>query len=433
MGSRHCVRHPRPGLPASVTAYDAATAEPVTRRGATAAWILYDVASSAYALMIPSVAYAVYFRSYVAGNSPAADAIWGMTVALPLIAAGLLGPLLGAIADLSGNRKRLLTIATLASAIATALMATVGKGDVLLGVALFFLAHLGYMVATGLYDSYLPAIASPDRAARISGLGWGLGYVGGIAVFLITLPLTRGGITEETARTFAQVFLVTGTFYLLLALPALVRLPAGATRRGSADIGSAYRRVWKTVRGWRRDAEVPKFLLAYYLINDAVVTVALFTPIVLGTTFGLSIQNLLALTLLFNAIALPATIAFGWLGDRWSRRGAVYVTLVVWAIALGMLGYADGPWVPRTLAVVLGLVIGSTQSLLRGMFARMVPTEQAAEYFGFHSLVGKVSTALGPLVFGLVSTASGDQRVAMLSLGIFFAAGAWVLWTVRLR
>jgi UMF1 family MFS transporter len=416
-----------------MTALNATTAEPITGRGAISAWILYDVASSAYALMIPAVAYAVYFRSYVAGDSPAADAIWGMTVALPLIAAGLLGPLLGAIADLRGNRKRLLAMATLVTAMATALMATVGKGDVLFGAVVFFVAHLGYMVATGLYDSYLPAIASPDRAARISGLGWGLGYIGGIAVFLITLPLTRGGFSAGNAGTFALTFAVTGGFYLLLALPALLRLPAGATRKGRADVGIAYRRVWSTVRGWRHDVEVPKFLLAYYLINDAVVTVALFTPIVLSAAFGMGVQELLALTLLFNAIALPATIAFGWLGDRWSHRGAVYVTLVVWAITLGIIGYADGPWVPRTLAVLLGLVIGSTQSLLRAMFARMVPTEQAAEYFGFHSLVGKVSTALGPLVFGLVSTTSGNQRTAMLSLGAFFVAGALVLWRVRLK
>lgn len=416
-----------------MTVRNAIAGEPAVRRGATAAWILYDVASSAYVLMIPAVAYAVYFRSYVAGDSPAADAIWGMTVALPLIAGGLLGPLLGAVADLSGNRKRLLAIATLASTIATMFMATVGQGEILYGAVLFFVAHLGYMVATGLYDSYLPSIASPERAARISGLGWGLGYLGGIAVFLVTLPLTRGGITAANVGTFVLSFAVTGAFYLLLGLPALVRLPAGATRSGSADIGTAYRRVWNTVRGWRHDVEVPKFLLAFYLINDAVVTVALFTPIVLRTSFGLGVQELLALTLLFNAIALPATIAFGWLADRWSYRGAVYVTLAIWVIALLLIGYGEGAWVPRTIAVVLGLVVGSTQSLLRGMFSRMVPTEQAAEYFGFHSLVGKVSTALGPLAFGLVSTASGDQRLAMLSLGVFFVAGAWVLARVRLR
>jgi UMF1 family MFS transporter len=416
-----------------LTAAIAAHAEGKADRGTIASWILYDVASSAYILMIPSVAYAVYFRSYVAGDSAAGDAIWGMTVALPLIAAGLLGPLLGAVADVSGNRKRLLTLATLASAVATSLMMLVGKGDVLFGAALFFVAHLGYMVATGLYDSYLPTIASPERAARISGLGWGLGYLGGIAVFLVTLPLTSGGITEANASTFAKSFLVTGAFFLVLALPALVRLPAGPQRNADAGIGHAYRRVLATVRGWRRDVEVPKFLLAFYLINDAVVTIALFTPIFLKTTFGLDVQTLLALTLLFNAIALPSTIAFGWLGDRWSRRGAVYVTLAIWAVALGVMGWASGDWVARTLAILLGLVVGSTQSLLRGMFARMVPTERAAEYFGFHSLVGKVSTALGPLLFGLVSTATGNPRVAMVSLGIFFVIGGWVLARVRLR
>ena len=405
-------------------------------RAAASAWILYDVASSAYALMIPSVAYAVYFRSYVAGDSAAADALWAIAVALPLIAAGLLGPLVGALADVTGHRGRLLGLATVASAGATALLSTVGKGDVLLGTSLFFVAQLAYMTAVAIYDSYLPFVAAPGRAGRLSGLGWGLGYLGAVAVFFVTLPLTRGGLSEATAQTFARTFLVTGAFYFVLALPALAALPRPPGSMQPEDAGGAvaqaYERILTTLRAWRHDREIPKLLVAFYLVNDGIVTATLFIPIFLKITFGVPVEQILQLTLLFHFTAIPATILFGWLADRWSQRGAIYVTLVIWAGILALMMLGTGPWVPTALALTLGLVIGSTQSLFRSLFVRMVPRERASEYFGFHGLVGRVSAALGPLVFGLVSAGTGNQRLAMLSIGFFMLAGAWMLSRLRI-
>lgn len=133
------------------------------------------------------------------------------------------------------------------------------------------------------------------------------------------------------------------------------------------------------------------------------------------------------LSLMFQVIAIPSTIFFGWLGSYWSQRKTLYVTLAIWIIVLGLMGFAEGKYAPETIAITLGLVLGAPQSLLRSMYTRLVPPDKSGEYFGFHALAGRASSALGPLLFGLVSALGGSERAAMLSLGIFLLAGAIIL------
>mgnify|MGYP000152585992 CR=1 FL=1 len=162
------------------------------------------------------------------------------------------------------------------------------------------------------------------------------------------------------------------------------------------------------------------------------VTVIYFTAIFLKATFGLSLQEILILSLLFQVIAIPSTIFFGWLGDHWGLRRTIYLTLTIWFLVLTLMGFATGEYAPTAISITLGLVLGSTQSLMRSMYSRMIPPDQAAEYFGFHALVGRASSALGPLLFGLVSVFAGSQRMAMMSLGLFLLTGAVLLSKVQI-
>ena len=403
-----------------------------TARGTIGAWVLYDVAAHGYGLMIPAVGYAIYFTSFIAAAHPLADGLWSLAVALPLIAAGLISPWLGAVVDSHGHRRTWLAAATIACGLATALMVTLEQGDIASGIALFAVAQLASLLAGALYNAYLPQISTPENSARISGIGWGLSYLGGIACFLLCLPFIRGGIVPGNESHFAQAFLVTAVFLLVVGLAAISRLPREIRVDRDTRSVRPYRQIWATICNWRNEREIPKFLLAYYLLNDAMVTVIFFAAIFFKTTFGLSVQQVLMYSLAFQLIAIPATMFFGWLGDRWSQRGALNVTLLIWAVVLALMGWADGEYAPLAIVIVLGLVLGSTQSLCRSMFARMIPTNRAAEYFGFHALAGRASSALGPLLFGLVSTAAGSQRMAMVSLGVFLVAGGILMSRVRL-
>lgn len=402
------------------------------KRSATIAWIFYDIAIHGYALMIPSVGFAIYFTSFVAVGHPFAETLWSLAVAIALITAGLLSPWLGTISDNSGCRRRLLLASTLVCVIASALMSDLGQGDVVAGMLLFITAQLSFLLAGALYNSYLPQISTPENSARISGIAWGLSYLGGIACFLLCLPFIQNGIVAGSESYFANAFLVTAGFVLVLGTGAILRFPAENRVDRNNQKTNPYRHLLTTVRSWRNTPEIPQFLFAYYLINDAMVTVIYFTAIFLKATFGLSLQEILILSLALQVIAIPSTIFFGWIGDRWSQRGAVYLTLSIWIVVLGLMGFAEGEHAPKAIAITLGLVLGSTQSLLRSMYSQMIPPKQSGEYFGFHALVGRASSALGPLLFGLVSALTANQRIAMMSLGIFLVAGAVLLSKTQL-
>ncbi len=397
----------------------------------TAPWIGYDIAAHGYTLIVSGVAYPIFFVSHVASGRTNTDMLWSVALGLPLLAAGILGPWIGAIADSGGRRRPLLFAMTIVSAVATALLAAVSAGDVALGIALFAVAHLAHLLATGLYNSYLPLIAPPDRFARISGLAWGLSYLGSVACYLLSLPFTRGGLAPENVANFRGAFVVCALFLAFLGLPCILGFPRSAPSRSTIAKTKPYRRILSTLRAWRDDRNVPKFLLAYYLVNDGVVSVVFFTALTLRKTYQMDVQEILALTLLLQLVAIPATIFFGWLGGRWSQRGALNVAIVLWIGVLALIASAEGHHGAIAVTLALGLVLGSTQSLFRSMFAGLVPVDRTSEYFGFHTLMGRASAALGPLTFGIVSTASGSQRVAMASLAIFFLAGGVVLAFVR--
>ena len=400
-------------------------------RGTIGAWVLYDVAAHGYGLMIPAVGYAIYFTAFIAAEHPLVDGLWSLAVALPLIAAGLISPWLGAVVDSHGHRRTWLAAATIACGLATALMVTLEQGDIASGIALFAVAQLASLLAGALYNAYLPQISTPENSARISGIGWGLSYLGGIACFLLCLPFIRGGIVPGNESHFAQAFLVTAVFLLVVGLAAISRFPREIRVDRNTRSVRPYRQIWATICNWRNEREIPKFLLAYYLLNDAMVTVIFFAAIFFKTTFGLSVQQMLMYSLAFQLIAIPATMFFGWLGDRWSQRGALNVTLLIWAVVLALMGWADGEYAPLAIMIVLGLVLGSTQSLCRSMFSRMIPTDRTAEYFGFHALAGRASSALGPLLFGVVSALEASQSIAMGSLGVFLVAGGILMSRVR--
>jgi UMF1 family MFS transporter len=400
------------------------TPSPGSRRPLVA-WIGYDMAAHGYNLMVSGVGFPVYFAAHVAVGRGDADLLWAIALGLPLVLAGVLAPWVGAVADVTGRRRSLLAVMTIVCSIATALLAAARAGDVAFGIAVFVVAHLAHLIATSLYNSYLPLITVPARFARISGMAWGLSYLGGVACFALCLPFTRDGFAP------ANVAKVTAAFLAVLGVAAVMGLPVNAPTATGAGGPRPRQRILSTLRSWRHDRNVPTLLLAYYLVNDGVVTAAFFTALTFRTTYGLDIQTILGLSLVVQLVAMPSTIFFGWLGERWSQRGALYLALTLWIAVLTLMANADGWNGAVVVTVALGLVLGSTPSLFRSLFAGLVPVDRASEYFGFHTLVGRASAALGPLAFGVVSAATGSQRAAMASLAVFFVAGGIVLSFVR--
>jgi UMF1 family MFS transporter len=391
------------------------------------AWMLYDIASSTYAAVVPSVLFALHFTADIAAGRPNAAALWGITSAAALLVAGIVAPFVGAWADGRRAHTPLLAFFTLLCCVATALLPLPATGEILLAAFVFVAAQVGYIVAITLYDAYLERLGpTAGGAERLSARGWAVGFLGGIVALLVLLALPRDA---HGAPDSALAFPVVGLMFLALAIPAIHGLRGvHPPQRTDALHVHPWRRVAHTLAHWREQAPAMRFLVAMFLINDAMVTVSVFVAVYLRDHFGVAIVDVLWLTLLYHLIALPATWLFGALAQRATARTAVAISIGIWIATILLLAFGSGRAAAVAIVVMLASVLGSTQALLRGMYARIVPTDRAAEFFGFNALAGRLSAALGPLTFAAVAAATGSSRVAILSLTLFLVGGGVLLW-----
>ncbi|MFM7477783.1 MAG: MFS transporter [Microcystis aeruginosa] len=273
----------------------------------------------------------------------------------------------------------------------------------------------------------------PGAIGRLSSWGWGLGYLGGIACYLL-FWLVQSSHRSDQLLEYRLAFAIVGLWLLLLSLPALAWLPHQSqppTIPLSRLIRQSYHQVWHTLAYFRQNQEIFKFLVGFYLISDGIVTLNNFLGINLNQEFGLSVAQILHLGLLFNLISIPSTILFGLLSNYWSLRAILSLLVGIWTVIISLMLLSTHPATPLVLAILMGLVFGSTQSLCRGWFAQMIQANQATELFGFNALAGRMSSIFGPLLFGGISTVTGNQRLAVISLLLSFGLGGLILSRVR--
>ena len=399
-------------------------------------WSLYDFASSTFAALVPTF-FGLYFVTTVAADLSGAQVRWGAIASLALALAGALSPFVGAWADRRGRWLALLTGTTALCIVATMSMVSAGRGDVFRAAAAFIAAQVGYTLAVAIYDSLLVRVARPTHVGRVSAFGWTVGFGGGIIALLAALGVMHWVPADAQPAQLKDVFMIAGLLYAAFAVPGLLGLrhlasipPHSPTT--SSTVREVYVSVMNTLRHWRRHRDVFRFLVAFYLINDVLVTILFFIAIIFRTRFGLSIEGLLWLALLYHLLASPATLAFGHAADRWGQRMAIYVMTVILSAAILLLAFGAGKIVPIVVVVLLGLVYGSIQSVCRSLLALLVAPHQAGELFGFNAIAGRLSAALGPLIFGAAAAASGSDTAALLLLLVFLLAGAVVLSSLHL-
>jgi UMF1 family MFS transporter len=400
------------------------------------AWALYDVASSTFVALVATF-FGVYFVAVVANDMPGAQGRWGVIASLALALAGALAPFYGAWADRRGRLLGSLAAASLLCVVATVSMPVAGQGDVLLAAVLFIAAQVGYTLAAALYDSLLVRIAPRTHVGRVSAFGWTVGFAGGIVALLAALALMRGVPVDAQAARLSEAFMISGLLFAAFAVPGLIglrRLAGAATghRTSGPAAREAYASVIDTLRHWRRHREVFRFLVGYYLVNDVLVTVVFFIAIILRARFGLAIEGLLWLALLYHVLAAPATLLFGHAADRWGQRPAIYAMIAILGAALLALAFGTATITPVAVVALLALVYGSIQAVCRSLFALLVAREKAGEMFGFNAVAGRLSAAFGPLVFGAVAAATGSDAAALVSLLVFLAAGAAMFASLRM-
>ncbi len=408
---------------------------PPTRKE-IAAWCGYDFAISSFSVIIVTVVFSIYFTKIVCAGMPPgrADWLWGLAGLLSHGTAFFLSPFLGAWADFHAAKRRLLLAATVVCVTGTLGLALVGSGDVRSAFLLFVLANIAYSLGENFNASFLPELAKPAETGRISGYGWACGYVGGLVCLGVCLPLLKGGFTLENVPHLRLAFLFTGGFFLLCALPALVLLRDRSPRRlmPARDVfRSAFLSVRETVVEISRNRLLRTFFGAFFLYTSGVATVVAFAAIYAEREIGFTGQSIIFLFLVLQVSGSIGAFGFGFVQDKWGSLLTLRLTLVLWiAVVLGAFFCHSiaGFYLVGNLA---GLAIGSLQSAGRAVVAHLAPPDRRAEYFGFWGLFSKLSAAVGPFLYGLVSSATGSQRIALLGTLVFFVSGFLLLGSLQ--
>jgi MFS transporter, UMF1 family len=398
-------------------------AVPPSARRTIVAWTLYDFANSAVAAIVVATIFPRYYAEAVVGNAEGrGDFWWGLVTSATMILVALSSPVLGGIADHAGIRRPFFIGFTAVSVVATASLAVVGPGMIGTGFVLAVTTLVTYEAAFVYYNSYLPRIAPPDRLGRVSAAGFAVGYAGSLVAFLAAYPFAARGVIWPC-------FLTTAAQFALFSLPAFAAMPRDT--RGAVSFRAAMTRgVRQTLATLREIARQPertamrRFLLAYLVYEDGVNTVIAFAAIFAGKTLGFSFAETIGLFVVVQLTALLGSAAWGRATDTRGPKFVVRWTLVQWTAVTVLAFFVQEKSHFWVVAVLAGTGLGAIQAASRAFMAALVPSGREAEFFGFYSLVGKTGAIFGPLVFGGLSLLlAGNQRAAIIAVGLFFVVG----------
>ncbi|MGE3309908.1 MAG: MFS transporter [Limisphaerales bacterium] len=430
-----------PSNPSSPTAPEnpkpGSAEQPVTRREIFG-WACYDVADSAFTTVIVTVLYASFFGKVVVGDTGRADFLWGLGASISEIVVALVAPVLGAIADFSGSRKKFLAVCACAIVFFTASLAWVGPGMATVGLGLYILANIGFAGGGVFIDSFLPGISNESNAGRISGLKWAMGYGSGLIALFLCLPLAKDIVSNPTPEQLSRaqwIPLIIAAYYAIAVIPTFLFVRERSIPRalppGQTYLTIGFRQLAHTFKNIRRYKELVKLLVAFLVYNDGVVTVITFAARYATDTIGFTTGDVTILFIGLNVVALVGALGFGRLADRIGQKSTILISLVIWVIALIVAYFSHSKASFYVVGFLAGLGIGSTQSVTRSLVALFTPKENAAEFYGFLGIAGKALAFLGPLVFGILSQSTGSQRTALLAISIFFVVGGILLTFVN--
>lgn len=399
---------------------------------------MYDFANSGYTTVVITAVFNAYFVAVVAGNTPWATLAWSAVLAGSYALIVLSAPAIGAYADLCLAKRRLLAITTAGCVLATAALALVGPGDLLLAVVLVVVSNFFFGTGENLIAAFLPELARGRALARLSGLGWGLGYLGGMFTLGLCLAyIERAQSLGQQAQQFVPgAMLITAALFLLAAMPTLVFLRERGTVLAAGDhlFRLAYRQVIDTLRHARTYPDLFRFLLCIVFYQSGVQAVIALAAVYAQQAMGFDTQDSIMLILVVNLTAAIGAVLFGQVQDRIGHKAAIALTLAGWLLTVVLAWFARDAGLFWLAANVAGLCLGASQSAARALVAYLSPLPHRAEFFGLWGLAVKLASILGPITYGAaVWLTGGEHRPAMLTLGVFFLLGLAVLARVDVR
>lgn len=407
------------------------------------AWYLYDFGNSAYASVVLLAVYSAYFQGQVVGGAEGSR-MWGLAVGIAMLVVAVISPILGAIADFSGAKKRFLLIFTVMACAFTALLFFARPGAIVIGMGLFILAEIGYRAAQVFYNGLLPEIAAPEDMGRVSGYGWAIGTLGGVVCLILILPLI---VLIGGTLVVRLSLVITAVFFAVAATPIFLWLRERANPKplpeGEGYLGVAFRQLWNTIRTAGQFREFVKFMIAFLIYNDGIIMALDFAAIIGAVLYGMSQEQLIIFMIIVQITNIAGAFLFGMLVDRVGGKRSLVVSLVM------MIGIVTGLYFNQSLfgyfviGAFAGVAMAGAQSVSRTMVAIFAPPGQSAEFYGFFAVAGRTSSFIGPAVYGLLAAEAAlwfqsqgqsavlaeqsGQRLAILSIGAFILTGLILL------
>lgn len=400
----------------------------------TFSWALYDWANSAFSTSIMAGFFPIFFKSYwnMGVEASLSTARLGFTNAIASFVIALIAPFLGTLADEAGAKKKFLFWGVLLGSLATMAFALIGEGHWMLAASCYVFTLIAFSVTILFYDAMLPSVSRPGNVDFLSAAGYALGYLGGGILLLVNVFMFKNpqawGFADKTIAVKAA-FVSVGVWWFLFSLPLFVFVKeprAKSTQKFPLIVKRTLRELKGTFAKLFRNKPVLYFMMAYWLYIDGVHTIVKMA-VDFGVGIGFQTSDLISALLIVQFVGFPAGFLFGYLGQRWDTKKAIllgiacYVFVVFWAIRMQTVQEFF------VMATMIGLVQGCVQALSRSLYTRLIPQENAGEFFGFYNLVGKAASVIGPTLVGLVTYVSGSNRWGISSLLVLLVCGALIL------
>jgi UMF1 family MFS transporter len=401
-------------------------------------WAGYDFANSGYTTVVLTAVFNAYFVGVVAGGADWATLAWTLTLATSNLLGIALMPAIGAAADLHASKKRWLFAATVVCVLATAGLAMVGPGDLMLAAVLVVVSNFAFNAGVSLNSAFLPELARPGSLGKVSGWGWAFGYLGGLVTLGLCLAwVLRGQAAgEAAAHVVPPTMLIVAVMYALAAAPMFLFVRERAVAVSDAPLSAVLReshlRLVGTLRSLPRFRDFAWLALCGVLYQAGIAVVIALAAIYAQQVMGFDTARTMMLILVVNVTAAAGAFAFGYVQDALGHKRALALTIALWiAMVLCASLAVSAPlfWFAANLA---GLAMGASQSAGRAMVGVFAPRARLAEFYGFWNVAVWVAAILGPVTYGLVTWLTGNnQRLAILVTGLFFVAGLLALIPVN--
>src|SRR5687768_9865495 len=395
------------------------------------AWAWYDWANSVYFTTVITAVFPSFYATYAAaGLEPAqATARFGLITTASVAVVAIVSPILGALADYSGIKKKLLALFMSIGVLACASMAFITEGDIVLASALLFIGNIGVSGSLVFYDSLLPHVATPEQTDRVSAAGYAMGYVSGGLLLLINLawilqPEAFG--FDSNVSAIRASFVAVAVWWAVFSLPLFRRVREPKTIGAPISIVAAFGRLAQTLREIRRYRHAFLMFIAMLLYQDGIQTIIRMAG-VYGAEVGIAQTSQIAAFVMVQFVGIPFAFLFGALGSRFGTKRCIFIAIGVYALATVLAFFMTSVVHFFILAFLIATVQGGAQALSRALFARLIPRDRTSEFFGFFAVAERFATVFGPAIFTISVMLTGNSKSAILAILGLFIAGAWVL------